>query len=204
LSVLSDELAGVEYDFFEIVCSAAKRGFTRKDIDRAYRAASAQALCDRPRGRPDRSFGKMKNTENHLNNMRDTLILDPDKAPFTVAREVLSDIPINGKPTPQHLARVFKKNKKLSLYLQILSLLKKLARYEEQRGKSSAALSQVASGLIEILRAQDLAWDSSQASARSESRLRHASQRINNLSSDFDRTVGSDLGVRGEQQIATI
>jgi hypothetical protein len=115
LSTLGGELGAVEYDFFDVIAKAKQQEFTRKDIDRAYRAASSAVFNPSGARRPKGSRQKEKNIEHHLERMREFLLAEPYKRrPFTAAKEVLATSAQKGTslPTPRHLVRELKKEVK--------------------------------------------------------------------------------------------
>jgi hypothetical protein len=119
LTKFGDELGTVEIDFFAVISHAAESGISRKEIDAAYRAASSQAFNKRRRG--ERGADKIKNVDLRFAEMLEVLVADPSKRIFTAAKEVLGNVPERGRPTPEHLARVFNaKAKKSTRNLEIL------------------------------------------------------------------------------------
>jgi hypothetical protein len=108
MTKFGDELGIVEIDFFGVISAAAKHGFTREEIDKAYKAALASAVDLPGRGRPKGSLEKGKNIEHYLTQMFHRLRFNPDTPLFPVAKEILGNAPAKWRPTPQHLTRVFK------------------------------------------------------------------------------------------------
>jgi hypothetical protein len=131
------ELGIVEIDFFTVISNAAKHGFTREEIDRAYQAALASALDLPGRGRPKRSTGKKYDPEYYLRKMADLLISDPKKRVHTAAKEALSEdaSPAQYKPSSRHLARAFRQDKRVMSFLEVARCVKQLLPYLIERAE---------------------------------------------------------------------
>jgi hypothetical protein len=145
LTVFGDELGVVEIDFFSIINDAAKHGFTRKEIDKAYRAASSNVFNQPALGRPKGSHDKVKKIDHHLDQLRLSLISSPDKHNFTAANEVLSSVPTRERPSSRHLVKKLREDKKgiRALHrLQSLRQLSVLARELRQHAPGSPTVSE--------------------------------------------------------------
>jgi hypothetical protein len=127
LTVFGDELGVVEIDFFSVITDAAKRGFTRKQIDKAYRAALSNVFNRPAVGRPKGGLEKDKKIAHHLNQLRLLLISDPNKRHFTAANEVLSGVPARERPSSRHLVKKLREDKKGIRALHRLRSLRKLS-----------------------------------------------------------------------------
>jgi hypothetical protein len=152
LSTLGGELGGVEYDFFDVVSRAAERGFTPEEIERAYKAASAQAFNKPGKGgRPPGRRQKGKNVEGHLKRMREILISRPGMPVFTAAKEVIKNVPAKERPTPQHLMRTFIGDEAGTIVVDLSRALKALPPLLPQADASTADFERLCAELMWIL-----------------------------------------------------
>ena len=127
LTVFGDELGVVEIDFFSIITDAAKQGFTRKEIDQAYRAASSTAFNRPSPGRPKGSRVKDKKIEDLVRQLRLILITNPDKKYFTAVAEVLTRVPARERPSSRHLVKTLREDEKGMRALDRLKFLRGLS-----------------------------------------------------------------------------
>ena len=155
MTKFGDELSGVELDFFSVITDAIKSGIGHKEIEAACRAAFSQAFNKRTPGK--RGVGKIKNIERHEAKMLEVLIADPKKKIFTVAKEVLQNVPERGRLTPEHLAKKFKANRKAIRHREILRLLKLILESLDGRSvdDQERTLLQRAQSVLEVL---ERAW----------------------------------------------